>query len=247
MTSPLSRRRFLVTTGMASILVAARVRAGTLPRGAMPWQPFAGEPPIPVRPGPWQFFTYDEARAVEALVDRLVPHDELSIGGKEAGCAVFIDRQLAGFYGDARRNYMRPPFVNGTPEQGTQTDVAPAQRYRSGLAALDAYCRSTFGGKVFADLPPDQQDKVLTGMEKGEIKFPDAVDSQLFFENLLQNTVEGFFGDPLYGGNKDMVSWKMIGFPGVRYDFRDHVEKHNQPYPLPPVSMLGRANWSMKG
>jgi hypothetical protein len=51
-------------------------------------------------PGPWQFFTHDEAVVVGAIVQRLVSADELSMGGKEAGCAVFIDRQLSGPFGD---------------------------------------------------------------------------------------------------------------------------------------------------
>jgi gluconate 2-dehydrogenase gamma chain len=57
---------------------------------------------------------------------------------------------------------------------------------------------------------------------------------------MLQNTMEGFFADQLYGGNKGMASWKMIGFPGARYDYRDHIDKHNQPYPHGPVSIYGQ-------
>jgi gluconate 2-dehydrogenase gamma chain len=56
---------------------------------------------------------------------------------------------------------------------------------------------------------------------------------------MLQNTMEGFFADPLYGGNKGMAGWKMVGFPGARYDYRDHVDKHNVPYPRGPVSIYG--------
>ena len=65
-----------------------------------------------------------------------------------------------------------------------------------------------------------------------------------FFELLLQNTREGFFADPLYGGNRDMVGWKMIGFPGARYDYRDWVEHHNEKYPRPPVAITGRPDWT---
>jgi len=61
-----------------------------------------------------------------------------------------------------------------------------------------------------------------------------------FFEQLLQTTREGFFADPVYGGNRDMVGWKMIGFPGARYDYRDWVERHNERYPLPPLGIAGR-------
>ena len=49
-----------------------------------------------------------------------------------------------------------------------------------------------------------------------------------FFALLLQNTQEGFFADPIYGGNRDMAGWKLVGFPGARYDYRDWVERHNE-------------------
>ena len=58
-----------------------------------------------------------------------------------------------------------------------------------------------------------------------------------FFTILLQDTRCGFFADPIYGGNRDMAAWKMIGFPGARYDYRDWVERHNERYPHPPISI----------
>jgi gluconate 2-dehydrogenase gamma chain len=87
---------------------------------------------------------------------------------------------------------------------------------------------------------------VLIGLEEAAIKLKD-VSGKDFFETVLANAMEGFFADPIYGGNRDMVGWKLIGFPGARYDYRDHVSKHNQPYPLPPVSILGRSDWSIPG
>ena len=72
------------------------------------------------------------------------------------------------------------------------------------------------------------------------------MDAKAFFKQLLLNTQEGFFADPMYGGNKDMAAWKMIGFPGARYDYRDFVAKHNQLFPLPPVSIQGRPAWNIK-
>lgn len=82
------------------------------------WNPNAGSPPEVVRPGPWQFFSPEEAATVEALADRLIPPDPQTPGGKDAGCAVFIDRQLAGPYGGSRGLYMRPPFREGATDQG---------------------------------------------------------------------------------------------------------------------------------
>lgn len=237
-----TRRQLLASTAcLLAVEGLSRALARTY-SGALPWEPFDGSPPAMERPGPSRFFTHDEARAIEAIVDRLIPRDELSVGGKDAGCADFIDRQLRGPFGDSRQLYMRPPFAKGAIEQGPQSPVVPTQRYRAGLAALDAYCKRNFSGQGFASLAPAEQDDVLRRLEAGRV--PDAEEQQAFFELVLQNTMEGFFADPIYGGNRDMVAWKMIGFPGVRYDFRDHVEKHNVKYPLPPVGLMGRADWA---
>ena len=241
--SPLSRRSLLAST--AALLVAATAaRARTIAQG-MPWEPGTATPPIPVRPGPWAFFTADEAATVEAAVDRLIPKDERSAGGKDAGCAVYIDRQLAGPYGVGAGLYLRPPFMPGAATQGYQSPDMPAARYRAGLKALADYVKATFAGKAFRDLAAADQDQVLSGLETGKIALKD-VNGAAFFALLLQNTQEGYFADPIYGGNVDMAGWKLIGFPGARYDYRDWVERHNEKYPLPPVSIMGRSDWTVK-
>jgi gluconate 2-dehydrogenase gamma chain len=242
--SAVRRRELLLTTAMTLIFSTSSVLAGVV-QGALPWEPNAGAPPTQVKPGPWTYFTAEEGAAIEALVDRLIPLDPQAPGGKDAGCAVFIDRQLAGPYGSAEGLYMRGPFAEGTPQQGDQSPLTPAARYRQGLAALDKYCRATYAGKSFTQIPDGEKDKLLSGLEKGQVRL-DGANGRAFFELLLQNTQEGFFADPVYGGNRDMVGWKMIGFPGARYDYRDWVERHNQRYPLPPVGISGRPEWSRK-
>lgn len=237
-----SRRKFLATTAIATILGIVDARARSI-SGSLPWQPGVADPPEAVRPGPWQFFTHDEVTAIEAIVERLIPQDELGPGAKAAGCAVYIDRMLAGPFGDSRQLYMKPPFLKALPQQGPQSPIEPTSRYRSGLAALDTYCRANFGQKRFVELATEQQDTILRGLEDKTIELPN-VDGQAFFEQILQHTLEGFFADPIYGGNREMLSWKLIGFPGARYDYRDFVKRHNERYPLPPVSILGRADWS---
>ncbi|WP_080664205.1 gluconate 2-dehydrogenase subunit 3 family protein [Bradyrhizobium elkanii] len=232
------RRELLITTAMTLLFSATSARALVV-KGSLPWGPSAGTPPTAVRPGPWAYFTPEEGAAVEALVDRLIPPDPETPGGKDAGCAVFIDRQLAGSYGSAEGLYMHGPFADGTPEQGDQSPLTPAARYRQALAALDKYCRATYGGKPFAQIPDDEKDKVLSALEKDQVQL-EGTSGRAFFEYLLQNTREGFFADPVYGGNRDMVGWKMIGFPGARYDYRDWVERHNERYPLPPIGVAGR-------
>lgn len=213
--------------------------------GSVPWLPFAASPPEAAPAEGWAFFTPEEAAAVEAIVERLIPADDLSPSGKEAGCAVFIDRQLAGPYGDSRKLYMLPPFHIGTTTQGLQSGFTPAERYQTGLAALDAHCRQAFGGKTFAALDPTHRDELLRQMEEKKLNPADPADQRALFELLLQNTMEGFFADPIYGGNRDMVGWKMIGFPGYRYDYRDYVRRYNEDYKLPPVSISGRPAWSV--
>jgi gluconate 2-dehydrogenase gamma chain len=245
-TGLLSSGRRALLAGTAAWLLVAKVGQATEIAGGLPaWSPNAAQPPRPVTLGGWRFFTPDEASAIEALADRLIPPDPKWPGGKDAGCAVFIDRQLAGPFGESRGLYMRPPFDESAEGFGPQSPLTPAMRYRRSLAALDRYCKATFAGKGFAALPDAQKDKVISGLESGEVTLEGA-SARGFFELLLQNTQESFFADPLYGGNRDMAGWRMIGFPGARYDYRDWVEHHNQKYPLPPVAISGRPEWTSK-
>jgi gluconate 2-dehydrogenase gamma chain len=240
----MSRRFLLSSTAVGLLAGISAAHAVTITQG-MPWSPGTARPPVPVRPGPWLFFTADEGALVESAVDRLIPPDDRGPGGKDAGCAVFIDRQLAGPYGRSEGLYMKPPFMPGVATQGDQLPDAPAARYRNGLKALADYVKGAFGGRSFPQLSSQEQDRVLAGLETGSIALKD-VDGTQFFALLLQNTHEGFFADPIYGGNRDMAGWKLIGFPGARYDYRDWVERHNQRYPLPPVSIMGRSDWQVR-
>jgi gluconate 2-dehydrogenase gamma chain len=239
-------RRQLLVSSVTSIAVgaAATAKAATLV-GIPQWVPFDRNGPMHYDTPGLQFFTADEAREVDAIVERLIPADELSVSGKDAGCGVFIDRQLAGEYGTFDRLYMQGPFEKGTAMQGDQSSLVPQQRYRLGLAELAAYCQKQFQ-KGFSALSAEDKDKVLTDLEKGAISL-DGIDSKLFFQQVLGNTMEGFFADPIYGGNRDMVSWKMIGFPGARYDYRDYIAKHNQKLNLVPISIIGSSAWNKKG
>ncbi len=242
---PVIHRRELLLTTAITLTFLTNSASALVVKGGLPWEPNAGAPPPELRSGAWEYFTPEEGAAVEALVDRLIPPDPQTPGGKDAGCAVFIDRQLAGPYGSSEWLYMRGPFVDGTPQQGDQSPLTPAARYRQGLAALDKYCRSTHSGKLFTQLSDDEKDTVISGLEKGSIKL-EGTDEQMFFALLLNNTREGFFADPIYGGNRDMVGWKMIGYPGARYDYRDWIGRHNERFPLSPVSITGRPEWIRK-
>lgn len=236
--SRLVRRRELLAGIAVTVLITADHASAKIIRGELPWSPGAGSPPSR-ESGGWRFFTPAEAAAVEALVDRIIPPDPTTSGGKDAGCGVFIDRQLAGPYGSSAALYMHPPFAEGTPQQGDQSALTPSVRYRQGLAALDKHCRAAFAGKAANEITDDERDQLLTGLENRTVTLEGA-DGHAFFEQLLKDAKEGFFSDPIYGGNRDMAGWKMIGFPGARYDLRDWVERHNEKYPHPPVSISGQ-------
>lgn len=189
-------------------------------------------------PGQFSFFTPGEFTFVEAAVARLIPNDELGPGAKEAGVATFIDHQLSGTYGRAETWYMRGPWQDGTKQQGYQLRLTPAQLYRTAIADVDAWC-SKQKQRPFAEQEPAAQDKILRGLESGDVELA-RVASKDFFEMLLQNTVEGFLADPMYGGNRDFAGWKLIGFPGPRYNYVAEIGQHGKPYGMPPVGIMGR-------
>ncbi|QXI30887.1 gluconate 2-dehydrogenase subunit 3 family protein [Pseudomonas vanderleydeniana] len=194
--------------------------------------------PRPPSQGDLEYLTPAEAREVAALFDRLIPEDELGMGASQAGCVVFLDRQLAGPYGQASSTYRLGPCSKGTPEQGPQFRQTPAQRYREGLAHLGEHCQKHYAC-AFSDLMPTQQDDLLRAMEAGSGDLPSTLDSD-FFALLLQNVREGYLADPMYGGNRDMVGWKLVGFPGARYDYRPYIHRKGMALNLEPVSLLDK-------
>ncbi len=141
------------------------------------------------RKTPWRFFTDDEARTVEAICDRIVPPDE-DPGAAQAGAAVYIDRQLLGPFRDHRATY------------------------RKGLAGVDQSSAALFG-KRFVELSAVEKDKVLTACEGGEAPGETwkALPSKDFFKLIVDHTMQGYYGDPRHGGNRDGVSWKMLDLP----------------------------------
>jgi gluconate 2-dehydrogenase gamma chain len=239
----LNRRQLLGSSAMALLVLSDRAARGAIVKGGLPWKPGAADPPMPVAGEGWHYFTPQEGALVEAFVDRLIPPDQLSPGGKDCGCAIFIDRQLAGPQGRFEGYYMSAPFQKGTKQQGPQSPVTPAQQYRKGLAAFDSACRNKFSGKSFTQLSDDEKDQAIKGLEDGTLKL-DGADAQDFFKLILKDTQNGFLADPIYGGNKDMASWKMIGFPGTHYDYRDWIDRHNQRVTLPTVAIASHPNWA---
>jgi gluconate 2-dehydrogenase gamma chain len=118
---------------------------------------------------------------------------------------------------------------------GYQFHMAPRELYKSALAGVNAAVNKQ-SGKPFVQLNAAERDAVITQLQKGSLDIGE-VPAKVFFNQLLQNTREGYFCDPVHGGNKDMLAWKMVGFPGARADYMDWVEQYGKKYPLPPVSI----------
>lgn len=242
----LSRRRLL--TAGAVVGAAPLAAANTFPGGQdEPFKQNAAAFPGPAKTGDdFAFFNPAEQTFIKAAVARLIPNDNLGPGALEAGVHIFIDRQLAGPFGQARDWYMQGPWAQGEKTQGYQSRMNPAGLYRAAIAAIGDATQSQFR-KPFHQLSPGDQDAFLKNLEAGEAKLSGGVDGKGFFKLLMQNVIEGYFSDPLYGGNRGMGPWRMIGFAGARYDQRQYVKAYNQPYPLPPVGIYGRPEWERQG
>jgi len=187
------------------------------------------------RPG---FFTPAEWEFVCAACDRLIPRDDVGPGALELGVPEYIDRQLQTPYGEAANWYMDGPFIKASADFGYQSSLTPREQYRRGAAAIDAQCRR-MTRRSFAHMSVTDRDTVLKRIEDGELTDPH-FDLKAFFTSfLIKNTNEGYFGDPKYGGNRDMLAWKMIRYPGVRADYFEFASRIG-PYPYGPVDIKGR-------
>jgi gluconate 2-dehydrogenase gamma chain len=150
-----------------------------------------------------------EFKVVQAIAGRIMPATDTP-GAIEAGSAEYIDIALAAPY--------RPSL----------------SRYQRGIAELEKYCNATFN-KSFTALDAHQQDELLENLESGKIK--DIADGPQFFELVRRHVMEGFFCEPHYGGNRDMVGWKLVNFPGQQYGYPDAY--NNKVIDIPPVAFDG--------
>jgi gluconate 2-dehydrogenase gamma chain len=186
-----------------------------------------------------KFFSAEETAFINAACERLIPSDENGPGALELNVLRFIDLQMETPYGHGKLWYMEGPFQSGPPTLGYQLPLAPRELYRQGIAAAEKWVQAQHG-KRFADLDASTRDAVLTAFESGKADFGD-LPADTFFAQLLQNTIEGAFADPIHGGNTRLGGWKMIGFPGARADFADWSER-GEPYPLGAVSISGETS-----
>jgi gluconate 2-dehydrogenase gamma chain len=191
---------------------------------------------VPTDPPPL-FFSSAEVAFVVAAVDVFIPKDDVGPGGVESGCVTYIDRQLAGGWGRGARLYLQGPFPDAKPEQGYQLPLTPAELYRVGIADINAWCRANRGGKTFDQLAAADRDAVLKDLLAGKIALAQ-VPAGAVVNLMLNNAIEGYFADPIHGGNRDKAAWKMIGFPGAGGVFVSEIEEYrNKPFPVDPQSI----------
>ncbi len=141
----------------------------------------------PAPAGKWRFFDDAQARLVEAVSEQIIPADR-DPGAKEAGVVNYIDRVLAG------------------PHQRYQ------EKYRHGLASLQKTSLTQFS-KEFEQLAWGDQTKLLQSMESGKVskELWTGPSASEFFNLLRDHTMQGFYGSPRHGGNRNYVSFKMLG------------------------------------
>jgi gluconate 2-dehydrogenase gamma chain len=225
--NPIRRRNFLMGAGTALAATVAPPPAAEAQGAAVTAVPDA-EPLLTLTPTEHAF--------VVAAADALIPADGLSPSGSQCGVAAFIDRQLAGAYGNGARLYRDGPFGKAKPEFGYQLPLNPREFFRAGIAAANEWSRKTYG-KDFDHLAPADRETALKAMEAGKAEFT-GFSSHVFFNALLEISMEGFFADPMYGGNRDMAAWKMVGYPGLPATYREDIKKYfGKKYDKPPQSI----------
>ena len=237
---PISRREFIKigAAGAIGIGVASAIEIPILENTIQNENKKANQAQSQVSEGQQAFLTLNttEQAIVEAVAETMIPTDSNGPGAKEAGVIYFIDKQLAGDYGNNARMYTQGPFirpnqtspitVNGiTYSQGSaparinsgtgyQYPINLREFWRNGLSFLDSYAKSAYGTS-FALLSNDQRTSVLTDLWNNKPTNFTGPNSQEFFSEMHNLVMEGFFSDPIYGGNVGLVSWTLLGFNGT--------------------------------
>ncbi len=184
-----------------------------------------------------QFFTSDEASLLDAMTSRLIPGTPDDPGAHEATVVTFIDLLLTFNNGYDEPTFIKPPFAKvyegspppeartadpkdvvyvekkEAPRYGYQAKQTPQEQYRKGLASTDKYAQVKFG-KKFVELSDDQKDQILKDMQEDKATGFDEPKAPDFFKLVLKHTGQGFLSDPAYGGNRNLVGWQLVGYPG---------------------------------
>ncbi|HEY3920030.1 MAG TPA: gluconate 2-dehydrogenase subunit 3 family protein [Stellaceae bacterium] len=212
------RRAFLkgAAASAGAVAGAALVPETTRAAEAQPQahaMPMAETAASPGGAGQYAFFNDNDAVTLAALTERIMPDAPGKPGARAAGVPNYIDLALAGPYRD-------------------QQDF-----YRSGLAQLDAYCRTQYK-RGFAALTPDQQDGIVGALAAGKADGFTWPTAQAFFRTVRTHTMEGMFGDPIYGGNRNFAGWQLIGFPGSQMQYTEADLKSDKAFTRLPITGL---------
>lgn len=184
----------------------------------------------------YTFFNPLMVDVITAAAERIIPKDDNGPGATDAGVVYFIDRQLSSEYGMVGKRYEQGPFAAGTPTQGDQIGLTMRDRYRVGVDGIQAYTRKVYQSD-FKALAADQQDRILKDMEAGTATEFTGITGQQFFQLLVGHVKAGFFADPIYGGNRDMGGWKMIGYPGAQIVYQDWISRYGEKFTGPYLSL----------
>lgn len=202
-----NRRTFLKGAGVALGVAGS----ASVPVTSVLAQSSADAPPA--IPG-YQSLSLEESAITEALVEHMWPADDLGPSGVDLGIATFIDRQLAGAFGQGDRLYSQGPFRQGKPQHGYQLPLIPEQWFKLGIAALNTYCHNLHG-KTYDRLASAERESVLQAVSKGDGNVPELDLASWFNELFYPLFTQGAFADPIYGGNRDKAAWQLIGYPGL--------------------------------
>ncbi len=193
------------------------------------------------------FFNERQWETVEAAMARIIPTDEHP-GAKEAGTVQFVDQYLSGI-----DLVWAKPDGSGFEELSGRTAEAWLHRieilrekYVEGVEDLNRRSQTRFGADL-ARLTAEQQDQILADMERPHQKEeleeaqvatgygapPEPAMQQTsteieldFFPLLALHTRQGFYSDPIYGGNKNRVGWRLIGFEGPESLAETHAGRY---------------------
>jgi gluconate 2-dehydrogenase gamma chain len=141
----------------------------------------------------WRYLDEPEITLLDAIAEQIIPTDDFP-GGKWANVSNFIDKQLDSLY---RKHQVV---------------------YREGLSAFGKSVIQ-MKGKKFEDLLFGEQTAILEKMEAGEFPGDYWKDHPPagFFDMVRQHCLQGFYGSPVHGGNRDYISYQMLGldYPNV--------------------------------
>jgi gluconate 2-dehydrogenase gamma chain len=227
-----TRRWFLAgAAGAAAAIPLLPNAAPAAPADAAAKQAGAAEAANDAAPAGYQSFGPAEAAFVEAMVNVMCPADALTPNGVDCGLALFIDRQLAGGFGKGDRWYAAGPWPAAAPQFGIQSPLSPEQFFKAGLRAANDACSRLYR-KTFDQLAPADANAFLTKVSAS------AVLGQWFNDLVYPLFVQACFADPMYGGNRAKVFWKLIGYPGLpAFHTQDMTAFRGKPFTAAPQSI----------